>query len=102
MAPPTYPVLSADLFFPGMSETEKAVQASLLRIIQGRDPNIKALSYEKARRARKRGQRLYECRLHRSGLSGLKEEQRDRVMALARSGAQIAGPLTVHQVDEGV
>jgi hypothetical protein len=100
MPPPTYPVLSQHLFFPGMSETEKAVQASLLRIIQARDPNIKALSYEKARRARKRGQRLYECRLHRSGLSGLKEDQRDRVMALARSGARIVGPLNAHDVDE--
>ncbi len=100
MALPTYPVLSPALFFPAMAETEKAVQASLLRILQARDPNVKSLSYEKARRARKRGQRLFECRLHRSGLSGLKEDQRDRVMSLARSGAQIAGPLTVHQVDE--
>lgn len=100
MALPTYPVLSPDLYFPGMSETEKAIQAALLRLVQARDPNVKALSYEKARRARKRGQRLYECRLHRSGLSSLREEQRDRVMALARSGARIAGPLTEHQVDE--
>lgn len=100
MALPTYPVLSPDLYFPGLQETEKVVQAALLRILQAQDPNAKALSFEQNRRARKRGQRLYECRLHRSGLSGQKEEQRDRVMALARSRAQIAGPLTVHQVDE--
>jgi hypothetical protein len=100
MALPTYPVLSPDLYFPELQETEKAVQAALLRLVQARDPNVKTLPYEKARRARKRGQRLYECRLHRSGLSGLKEDQRDRLMALARSGAQIAGPLTEHQVDE--
>lgn len=100
MAPPTYLVLSPNLFFPEMAETEKAIQAALLRIVQARDPNVKALAYEKARRARKRGQRLYECRLHRSGLSSLREDQRDRVMALARSGARLAGPLTEHQVDE--
>lgn len=100
MAPPTYPVLSPDLFFPGQAETEEAVQAALLRLVQARDPSARTLSFEKARRARKRGQRLYECRLHRSGLSGLKEDQRDRVMALARSGAQVAGPLTVHEVDQ--
>lgn len=100
MAPPTYPVLSPNLFFLGMAETEKAIQAALLRIVQARNPNAKVLSFEQARRARKRGQRLYECRLHRSGLSGLKEDQRDRVMALARSGAQVAGPLTVHEVDQ--
>lgn len=100
MAPPTYPVLSSDLFFPGLAETEQAVQAALLQLIQARDPSVKTLSFEKARRARKRGQRLYECRLHRAGLSSLREDQRDRVMALARSGARIAGPLTEHQVDE--
>jgi hypothetical protein len=100
MAQPTYPVLSPDLYFPGLQETEKTVQAALLRILQARNPNAKVLSFEQARRARKRGQRLYECRLHRSGLSSLREEQRDRVMALARSGARIAGPLTEHQVDE--
>ncbi len=100
MAPPKYPVLSSDLFFPGLAETEQAVQAALLQLIQARDPSVKTLSFEKARRARKRGQRLYECRLHRAGLSSLREDQRDRVMALARSGARIAGPLTEHQVDE--
>lgn len=100
MALPTYPVLSPDLYFPGLHETEKAVQALLLRIVQTRNPNAKVLSFEQARRARKRGQRLYDCRLHRAGLSSLREDQRDRVMALARSGAQIAGPLTVHDVDQ--
>lgn len=100
MTLPTYPVLSPDLYFPGMSETEKAIQAALLRILQARNPGVKAPSFEQNRRARKRGQRLYECRLYRSGLSGLKEDQRDRVMALARSGARIAGPLTVHEVDQ--
>lgn len=100
MAPPTYLVLSPNLFFPGMAETEKAVQASLLRILQARNPGVKAPSFEQNRRARKRGQRLYECRLRRSGLAGLKEDQRDQLMILARTGARIAGPLTVHQVDE--
>lgn len=99
MAPPTYPVLLPDLHFPGLQETEKAVHDVLLRLVQARDPSAKTLSFEKARRARKRGQRLYECRLHRHGLSGLKEDQRDRVMALARAGARIAGPLTAHEVD---
>lgn len=100
MALPTYPVLSPDLYFPGLQETEKAVQATLLRILQARSPGVKAPSFEQNRRARRRGQRLYECRLHRAGLSSLREDQRDRVMALARSGARIAGPLTEHQVDE--
>lgn len=100
MAPPTYPVLSPDLFFPGQAETEQAVQTTLLRILQARNPGVKAPSFEQNRRARLRGQRLFECRLHRSGLSGLKEEQRHRVMALARFGAQIAGPLTIHDVDQ--
>ena len=100
MALPTYPVLSPDLHFPGLQETEKAVQAVLLRLVQARDPTVKSLSYEKARRARRRGQRLYECRLRRSGLAGRKEDQRDQIMILAQAGARIAGPLTVHQVDE--
>ena len=100
MALPTYPVLSPDLYFPGPPETEKAVQAALLRILQARNPGVKAPSFEQNRRARKRGQRLYECRLRRSGLTGLKEDQRDQLMILARSGARIAGPLTVHEVDQ--
>lgn len=100
MALPTYPVLSPDLYFPGLQETEKAVQALLLRILQARNPGVKAPSFEQNRRARKRGQRLYECRLRRSGLAGLKEDQRDQLMILARAGARIAGPLTEHQVDE--
>ncbi len=84
MTLPTYPVLSPDLFFPGMSETEKAVQTALLRILQARNPGVKAPSFEQNRRARKRGQRLYECRLRRSGLASLKEDQRDQIMTLAR------------------
>ena len=100
MALPTYPVLSPDLYFPGLQETEKTVQAALLRILQARNPGVKAPSFEQNRRARKRGQRLYECRLRRSGLAGLKEDQRDQLMILARAGARIAGPLTEHQVDE--
>lgn len=100
MALPTYPVLSPALYFPGLQETEKAVQAALLRILQARNPGVKAPSFEQNRRARKRGQRLYECRLRRSGLAGLKEDQRDQLMILARAGARIAGPLTEHQVDE--
>ncbi|WP_416883150.1 AAA family ATPase [Marivita sp.] len=58
------------------------------------------LPYEKARMARKRSQRIYECRLRRSGLYGLKDEQRERIVALARAGGQMAGPLTMHDVDE--
>lgn len=50
--------------------------------------------------ARKRSQRIYECRLRRSGLYGLKDEQRERIVALARAGGQMAGPLTMHDVDE--
>lgn len=100
MALPTYPVLAPDLYFPGPPETEKAVQAALLRILQARNPGVKAPSFEQNRRARKRGQRLYECRLRRSGLAGLKEDQRDQLMILARSGARVAGPLTVHEVDQ--
>ena len=50
--------------------------------------------------ARKRGKRIYECRLRRSGLYGLKDEQRERIVALARAGGQMAGPLTMHDVDE--
>jgi hypothetical protein len=83
-----------------MAETEKAVQAALLRILQARNPGVKAPSFEQNRRAQKRGQRLYECRLRRSGLASLKEDQRDQIMTLARYGARIAGPLTGHQVDE--
>ena len=100
MAPPTYAIVSPDLYFPGLSETEKVVQAALLRILKARDPSVTTLPYEKARMARKRSQWLYERRLQRSGLRGLKDEQRDRVMALARSGGRMAGPLTMHQVDE--
>jgi hypothetical protein len=100
MPPPTYPVLSPDLFFPGQAETEKAVQAALLRILQARNTGVKAPSFEQSRRARRRGQRLYDCRLRRSGLAGLKEDQRNQIMVLARTGARIAGPLTEHQVDE--
>jgi hypothetical protein len=100
MAPPTYPVLSPDLYFPGLQETEKAVQAALLQILQAQNPDVKAPSFEQSRRARRRGQRLYDCRLSRSGLAGLKEDQRDQIIVLARTGARIAGPLTEHQVDE--
>jgi hypothetical protein len=100
MAPPTYEIVSPDLYFPGLSETEKVVQAALLRILKARDPSVKTLPYEKARMARKRSQWLYERRLRRSGLYGLIDEQRERVMSLARSGGQMAGPLTLHEVDE--
>lgn len=54
MALPTYPVLSPDLYFPGLHETEKAVQALLLRIVQTRNPNAKVLSFEQAHRTRAR------------------------------------------------
>ena len=58
MALPTYPVLSPDLYFPELQETEKAVQAALLRILQARNPGVKAPpSFEQNRRARKRGRR---------------------------------------------
>ena len=100
MARPTYPIVSSDLDFPGLWETEKAVQAALLKILRARVPSVTVPPHDKARIARKRSQLLYERRLQRSGLSGLKAEQRQRIVALARSGGQLAGPVTMHEVDE--
>jgi len=97
--PDRYPVLSPVLAVPPAKEITRKFEAFAGRMRRNLGHGS-LLPYEQEKLVRALARAAHARRLREAGLHRLKEEDREAVMALARDGGQISGPMTGHAVDE--
>lgn len=97
--PDRYPVLSPALAVPPAKDITRKFEAFAGRMRRNLDHDS-FLPYEQEKLVRDLSRAAHLRRLREAGLHRLREEDRDAVMALAREGGLISGPMTEHAVDE--
>lgn len=101
--PDRYPVLSPALAVPSVKELIRKFEAFAIRMRRNLGDDC-SLPYEQETPAHGRipglAHRAHARRLREAGLHRLKEDTQKEVIALARDGGRISGPMTEHAVDE--
>lgn len=94
-------VVSPHLHVPSRSEMEKQFMDFALKLRRGLHPNTHKLCKVRREVACMLGRRAYSRRSSSSELENVKcEKERDQISRLAKGGTALAGPRTLHEVDE--
>ncbi|MCU9847824.1 AAA family ATPase [Defluviimonas sp. WL0024] len=91
-------VLSRDLIVPDQKETLDGFRAFALRMKRHLRPNA-TLSYNMLETTSSLAKRCHARRLREAGLTRVKEDLRNELIALARSGGKLVGPTSLDEVD---